>query len=56
MNLKKINAELNKKLTALGKIRDDLRSLADEANELAETSEDAYNSLESAIDRISEIV
>lgn len=56
MNIKACIKQLEARKIALGKERDRIRSLADELSDLEMVSQEAYESLEQAIDRLSELV
>jgi uncharacterized coiled-coil protein SlyX len=56
MNLKKMQAELAKRLKAMERERDALRELEDEVAEQRERMGDACDNIRYAIERLSEVV
>lgn len=56
MTTKRIIAQLEKRMKAVAVERDRLRDLEDEVGALRETCSEAYDSLERAIDALSQLV
>lgn len=55
MTIKKMIVELNKRVVAIGLERDNLRDLIRKAEDLEALCGDAFDSLQAAIDKLSEL-